>query len=271
MEYETLNESEWSRVDRAWELLDEGKVAEARAEVESLYRERPGHADLRIVEAALRIEEGLAAQAIQVLEGAERSADPALFFYLRARASFDLCRLDGARSDAERSIAIRGDFAETRDLLSRTLEQLGDADGAREEAEAAADLDPDRFPLALELDDAEFDRLVEKSLQELPERIRTELERMPVFVEDLPRLDMLREADPPLPPDLLGLFAERDLFQRSVNDVPQTPGAIYLFRRNLLRFCHDLEDLEREIRITVQHEVGHLFGGEEHLDEWGLA
>jgi predicted Zn-dependent protease with MMP-like domain len=271
MEYETLTEAEWSQVDRAWELLDDGKVAEARAEVDNLYGKRPGHADLRIIEAALQIEEGQASRALQALQGAERSADPALFFYLRARASFDLCNLDAARSDAERSLTIRGDFAETRDLLSRTLEQLGDAEGAREQAEIAAELDHDRFPLPLDLEDAEFDRLVEKSLGELPERIRAELDRLPVFVEDLPRLDLLKQADPPLPPDLLGLFAERDLFARSVHDLPQAPGAIYLFRRNLLRFCHDLEDLEREIRITVQHEVGHLFGGEERLDEWGLA
>jgi predicted Zn-dependent protease with MMP-like domain len=47
---------------------------------------------------------------------------------------------------------------------------------------------------------------------------------------------------------------------------------IYLFRRNLLRSCRSQEELAKEIRITVLHEVGHLLGlDEDELDQWGLA
>ena len=54
--------------------------------------------------------------------------------------------------------------------------------------------------------------------------------------------------------------------------LPGAPGAIYIFRRNLLRSCADLEELKREVRITVQHEVGHLLGlDEDELEEWGLG
>jgi predicted Zn-dependent protease with MMP-like domain len=56
------------------------------------------------------------------------------------------------------------------------------------------------------------------------------------------------------------------------DDLPAGPGEIYLFRRNLLRACHDREELAREIRITVQHEVGHLLGlNEDELGSWGLG
>jgi hypothetical protein len=59
---------------------------------------------------------------------------------------------------------------------------------------------------------------------------------------------------------------------RTHSDLPAAPGAIYLFRRNLLRACTDRDELAREIRITVQHEVGHLLGlDEEDLERWGLA
>ena len=76
----------------------------------------------------------------------------------------------------------------------------------------------------------------------------------------------------PSAPDLLGLFVGHDVFSQSVTQPPGTPGAIYLFRRNLLRACADREELEREVRITVQHEVGHLLGlDEDDLDQWGLA
>jgi predicted Zn-dependent protease with MMP-like domain len=59
---------------------------------------------------------------------------------------------------------------------------------------------------------------------------------------------------------------------RSTADVPTTPGLIYLFRRNLLRMCRDREELAREIRTTVLHEVAHLLGlDEDGVGEWGLA
>jgi predicted Zn-dependent protease with MMP-like domain len=91
-------------------------------------------------------------------------------------------------------------------------------------------------------------------------------------VDELPRREVLTAEDPPLPPDLLGLFVGRSLLERSHLDLPGVPEAIYLFRRNLLRFCTNREELAREVRTTVQHEVGHLLGlDEDDLGDLGLA
>jgi len=118
----------------------------------------------------------------------------------------------------------------------------------------------------------EFRALVEDSLQELPEAFRRRLDEVPVLVEDLPRREILAAGDPPLPPDLLGLFVGRSLLERSHLDLPGVPEAIYLFRRNLLRACTDREELIREVRTTVRHEVGHLLGlDEDDLEDLGLA
>ena len=83
---------------------------------------------------------------------------------------------------------------------------------------------------------------------------------------------MLSHEKPVLSPDILGLFVGHHLMGRTHDEAPSAPGAIYLFRRNLLRSCADREELAKEIRITVQHEVGHLLGlDEDDLEEWGLA
>ncbi len=271
-QYETLTETEWEQVFAVWDLIEDGEIERARRELGALQKSRGRHPDLRIVEAALAIEEGRPDLALDALRGAERSADPAQFFHLRALAHFDLVRLEEARDDAERALAVRPEHAEAHDLLSRTFEMLGDEAGAARHAEEARRLDPDLFHAPLEIGDDDFDALVEKSVRELPERVRRELGEVPVVVQPLPTPEMLAGEGSPLPPDLLGLFVGRHLMERSHGDVPGLPGNIYLFRRNLLRACADRDELEREIRITVQHEVGHLLGlDEDDLEEWGLA
>jgi predicted Zn-dependent protease with MMP-like domain len=181
-------------------------------------------------------------------------------------------RSAAARADVERALAVRPELAEAHDLYSRMLEFGGDESGAAEHAEEAARLDPERFAPTLEISDADFDALVERSVRELPARVRSELGEVPVLVQPLPTRELLTTEDPPLPPDILGLFVGRHLLDRSHGDAPALPGTIYLFRRNLLRMCSDRDELAREIRITVQHEVGHLLGlDEDDLEEWGLA
>lgn len=272
MTYETLSETEWEQVGQVWDLLDQGELERARIEVNALLRRRPGHPDLRIVDAAVALDEAEPAHALEALEGAETSADPALFFHLRAVANYDLARFERAREDAERALAVRPDMADTHDLLSRTCEYLGDHERAVRHAEEAGRLDPAAFPPALQVTDQEFDTVVEESLAELHPDIRRHLDEYPVLVDVLPRREILTAEEPPLSPDLLGLFLGRHLMERSVTDAPGVPGAIYLFRRNLLRWCRDAEELRREIRITVQHEIGHLLGLDEgDLEDRGLA
>jgi predicted Zn-dependent protease with MMP-like domain len=272
MDYATLSETEWEQVNRVWNLLDQGEVERARSAVDTLLRARPGHPDVRIVDAAVCIDEGEPERALESLRGAERSADPALFFHLRALVQFELVRFEPARDDALRAVAVNHDLAEAHDLLARIYEHLGESASAREHAAEAQAIDPAAFGPPLEVPEQEFDVLVEESLKELPEPIRKKLDEVPVLVEDLPSRDMLTAENPPLIPDLLGLFVGRHLLERSHLDVPGAPGAIFLFRKNLLRACLDRQELMREVRTTVRHEVGHLLGLEEDdLEDWGLA
>jgi predicted Zn-dependent protease with MMP-like domain len=272
MTFETLTETEWVQIERVWNALDEGDFERAHTELIQLERRRRDHPDVRVVAAAVALDEGDPATALERLEGAERSADPAFFFYLRARARYDACDFADARADAARSLAIQPDAAEVHDLLSRIADHLGESEAAAEHAAEATDIDPETFPPPLEVDDEAFDRVVKRSLAELPEGVRRHLDEWPVIVAFLPTREMLTAESPPLSPDLLGLFVGQHLLERSYADAPGTPGTIHLFRRNLLRMCRDREELEAEIQTTVRHEVGHLLGlDEDDLEEWGLA
>lgn len=272
MSYETLDETEWESVEQVWDLLDEGQTASARSALEALLVRRPGHPDLRVVDAAVSLDEGDATRALNALRGADRSADPALLFHLRAAAHYELAQPAAARDDASRALAVNPDAGETHALLARALELLGDPERSEAHTQMAFEIDPERFPLPLDVSDEAFDALVESSLSELPDEVRKHLHELPVLVEPLPSLEVLLAEQPPVSPDVLGLFVGRGLLGQSHADLPGAPGAIYLFRRNLLRACVDKDELAREIRITVQHEVGHLLGlDEDDLEQWGLA
>ena len=270
--YETLNEAEWAQVDRIHEMMDDGEMEAARQSLDELLRRRPGHPDLRIEDATLMLEAGQPRRALEALEGAERSADPARFFYLRAATHHELSRFAEAESDVLRSLAVNPGDAAGHDLLSRVRDHLGDDEGAAEASELAAELDAENFPEPLEVSDEEFDALVEKAVADLPDKVREKLDDLPVVVQPLPSIEMLTEVDPPLTPDLLGLFVGRHIFAQLPSAIPGAPGAIFLFRKNLLRACSDRDELAREVRVTVQHEVGHLMGlDEDALEDWGLA
>lgn len=272
MTYDTLTESEWAELQRVWDLIEDGALEDASEALGRLAKRRGNHPDVRIVEAVLALELQQPEQALKRLEGAERSADPAFFFHVRASASYQLARFAEAREDVEREIAIRDDVPESYDLLSRIWDHLGDAERSHEYAEAAAELDSDAFPLPLTVSDDEFDEIVARSVAELPERVRAQLDETPIVVQPLPAAAVIQEEGGALSPDLLGLFAGRDLMRRSHADIPTVPGMIHLYRRNLLRMCRSREELAEEIRTTVLHEVAHLLGlDEDEVGDWGLA
>jgi predicted Zn-dependent protease with MMP-like domain len=286
MGYATLSESEWGQVGRVWDLLDEGEVEQARASVDALLRARPGHPDVRIVDAAVALDEGEPDRAIEALQGAERSADPALFFYLRAVSRFELVCFEQARDDALKAVAVTPDLAEAHELLARIYEYLGQPEHALEHSAEARAIDPAAFPQPLEIPDQDFQSLVEESqarvdaffkerLKQVPGHMHRRISEAldtPILVVELPWREILTAEDPPLPPDLLGLFVGRSLLERTHLDLPGVPEAIYLFRRNLLRGCVDREELAREVRTTVRHEMGHLLGfDEDELEDLGLG
>ena len=271
VKFETLNDIEWDQVGEIWDLLDRGEIEASRRAIGALLAARPGHADLRIVDAAVALEEGAPQHALEALKGAERSADPALFFHLRALARYELAEFERARADANRALTIHPGLAEAHDLLSRIAEHLGQPELAREHGESARAADDGAAGEPLEMSDAEFDAIVAAALAEMPEPVRQALAEVPVLVEPLPARALLG-GEGAISPDVLGLFVGRSMRDRSVNDPPASPDAIYIYRRNLLRVCADAEELRREVRITVQHEVGHLLGLDEgELEQWGLG
>jgi predicted Zn-dependent protease with MMP-like domain len=97
----------------------------------------------------------------------------------------------------------------------------------------------------------EFQAQVRQALDALPPDLAAGLENVAVLVED----------ENPEDPDLFGLFEE----------APYLPAKVTIYRLPLEdAFGEDHEELRRQIRITVLHELAHYFGiDEERLEQLG--
>jgi predicted Zn-dependent protease with MMP-like domain len=109
---------------------------------------------------------------------------------------------------------------------------------------------------------AEFERLVEAALDDIPDEIARQVDNVVVLVED----------DPPAEePDLLGVYVGVSLTERT-HDHSGLPDRITVFRRPLMEMCRDRDELVHEIGVTVVHEVAHHFGiDDDRLHELGYG
>lgn len=103
----------------------------------------------------------------------------------------------------------------------------------------------------------DFEQQVEAALDDLPPEIAAALANVAVVVEE----------ENPDEPDLFGWY---DGLGPAPDHAGALPDRIVIYRRPLERAFADPEELRREIRITVLHEVGHFFGlDEERIRELG--
>jgi predicted Zn-dependent protease with MMP-like domain len=115
-----------------------------------------------------------------------------------------------------------------------------------------------------------FDQIVRQAIDRIPEEFRTHLDNMIITVQARPSPELLEELGYDPDEDLLGVFTGIPITERSTLEPPLYPDAIYLFQEPLQEMCASIEELQREIEITVVHEVAHYLGIDEaRLTELG--
>lgn len=118
----------------------------------------------------------------------------------------------------------------------------------------------------------EFELIVQQAISDLPDQFADFLEEVPIEIHTRPSRKLLREMGMDDDELLMGLYQGRSLTERSVEDSGRLPDVIYIFQEDHELVCETREELVREVRITVLHEIGHHFGmSEEQLDELGYG
>ena len=104
---------------------------------------------------------------------------------------------------------------------------------------------------------SEFVRVVRQAYDEIPFQIIQRLENVDVVVEEWPgpdEQDLVGSSA-----TLFGLYIGVPLTEREGGD-SMLPDWIAIYRQPILRNCSSRTEAEREIKITLRHEIGHYLG-----------
>jgi predicted Zn-dependent protease with MMP-like domain len=98
---------------------------------------------------------------------------------------------------------------------------------------------------------AEFESLVTAALDDIPDELVAVMENCVILVE---------EFSPPGERVLLGLYDGVPLTERGQGYGAVLPDRILIFRQPILAICDTVEEVVRQVHITVVHEIAHHFG-----------
>lgn len=110
----------------------------------------------------------------------------------------------------------------------------------------------------------EFEIVVQKALDGLPEEFSKNLENIEITIEDKPKFSRAKNFI------LLGLYQGIPLGKRGHYYAGVLPDKITLYQKNIETICKDEQEMITQIRLTLLHEIGHYFGiSERKLRELG--
>lgn len=122
-----------------------------------------------------------------------------------------------------------------------------------------------------------FDDQVDWVLKRLPDQVTRLMEDVPLCVEDLPSRKIMGEMGISHPSELCGCFVGYSIENRN-SQSHTTPTMIMIYRLGITEKAFeeagkdDIEELRRQIRITILHEYAHYIGmDEDELDALGYG
>jgi len=110
------------------------------------------------------------------------------------------------------------------------------------------------------MDREEFELLVVKAVDGLPEELRSRLENVAIIVDDQPTQYQVRKSGLGRGQTLLGLYEGVPLTKRGVHYGMVQPDKITIFQKPIEAKCKNGGSIVEEIQRVVWHEIAHYFG-----------
>jgi predicted Zn-dependent protease with MMP-like domain len=118
------------------------------------------------------------------------------------------------------------------------------------------------------MDSQQFEQLVARAIEDLPDEIRERLENIDIVVADVPTRDQLRGNR--RGETLLGLYEGVPLTERGARYGFVMPDKITIFQVPIESMCRNDAQIIRQVKRVVRHEIAHHFGiSDDRLEELG--
>ncbi len=105
-----------------------------------------------------------------------------------------------------------------------------------------------------------FAELTREALETIPEELADRFSNLEIVVREAPSDQELATVGLPPGETLLGLYEGIPLTERGGTYDMVLPDRIILFQSSIEEICRDEEEIRRQVRETVIHEVAHHFG-----------
>ena len=112
----------------------------------------------------------------------------------------------------------------------------------------------------MELSDDEFDRLISRAMDELPQEYIKGLNNVAILYADDPDEYQIQKSELKAGNILLGLYEGIPLTKRGAGYTFVLPDKITLFKHPILIITHTPEELFDQIKRTLWHEIAHYYG-----------
>ena len=111
----------------------------------------------------------------------------------------------------------------------------------------------------MQLTDEQFDALITRAMDELPQEYIRGLENVAILMADEPTPDQVQQMK--LQGKLLlGLYEGVPAIQRGSGWSGMLPDKITLFKNEIIAATHDEASLFEQIKRTLWHEIAHYYG-----------
>ena len=112
----------------------------------------------------------------------------------------------------------------------------------------------------IEVTDDQFDAILSKALDELPDQYTDNLKNVAIVMEDDPSEEQRVKLRLRCHETLYGLYEGIPLTQRGAGYNLVLPDKITIFKNPILASSHDIEHFEKQVKHTLWHEIAHHYG-----------
>ena len=114
--------------------------------------------------------------------------------------------------------------------------------------------------MMIDVNDKVFEEIIADAMDSLPEHFLRHAKNVAVVWADDPTPEQRKKLQLRGNESLFGLYEGIPLVQRGDNYQMVLPDKITIFKNPILRFCATLNDVKRQVKHTLWHEIAHHYG-----------